>query len=364
MGNDLQALLAKAEPQFKAVAPEWMNLQRLVHLALQARSRDFRLAKCTPDSYLAFCLRCAETGLEPIGAGGAWAVAFENKKHSPPILEVQFIPDWRGLIWLAKKEGYIMHGYAEVVREGDSFSLRLGDNPGVDHEPALTGRGDVVGAYFVARLPDGTKHVEWMDVDELAAVEKASKAREKGPYSGPFRTEMQRKAVVKRGMKPFTGGSVFMRRAIEYDNEAVGLALPDYSPIREPQAKAGASASADAAAAPTKATPSAAPKPAEKAPKPKKPANSTELVTVVVGRLSSKSSTTRGRAWTKWSFKYEDEWYATFDGGLAKELESLEGESVNLRVIRSSKGILIDSVEIDEPESEPGEEAEQERVPF
>jgi recombination protein RecT len=209
-----------------------------MRVALALHSRQPELADCTGESFLLFCMRCAETGLEPIGAGGAWAVPFNNGKTGRR--EIQFIPDWRGLIHLAKTTGQIAHGYSYVVREGDAFTVRLGDNPGVDHTPKLEGKGETIGAYFVAVLPDGTKHIEYMRRSDLDAIEKRSKAS-----SGPWKTdpdEMRRKTVVKRGLKPFAA-SPELATALRLDNEATGLALPDKSPVQLPEAIVGTAAS-------------------------------------------------------------------------------------------------------------------------
>jgi recombination protein RecT len=177
-------------------------------------------------------MRCAETGLEPIGPGGAWPVPFNNKHLQR--LEVQFIPDWRGLIQLAKKTGQIKHAYGEIVRENDEVSYQKGDNPLLTHRPALRDRGEVMGAYCVVVLPDDSKHIEYMAFEEIESIRGRSKAGESGPWITDW-GQMAIKTVVKRALKPFAG-SPEMQTAIEYDNQVVGLNLPNHNPIPEPQA--------------------------------------------------------------------------------------------------------------------------------
>lgn len=230
-GTDLKSLIESAQSRFAEVAPKWLSVERLVRLALAARSRNPKLADCTADSFLLFCMRCAETGLEPIGAGGAWPVPFFNNKTNS--MEVQFIPDWRGLIQLAKKTGQITHAYAEVVKEGDEIKIQKGDNPSCTHIIATKGRRDTIGAYCIVTLPDGTKHIEWMDIEDLDSIQERSKAKDFGPWKTDT-DEMRKKTAVRRALKPFSS-SPEMQTAIEYDNQATGLLTQDREPIAEPK---------------------------------------------------------------------------------------------------------------------------------
>lgn len=219
--GDLKALVLQAQSRFAEVAPKWLSVERLVRLALAARSRSPGLMECTADSFLLFCMRCAETGLEPIGAGGAWAVPFRNKKTGQR--EVQFIPDWRGLINLGKRTGQIKHAYGDVVCEKDEVDYEKGDAPHLKHRPALRDRSDVIGAYCIVILPDDSKHIEYMNREEVEAIRRRSKAADDGPWVTDW-GQMAIKTVVKRALKPFAG-SPEMQTAIAYDNEATGLRL-------------------------------------------------------------------------------------------------------------------------------------------
>lgn len=222
-GQDMKSLVLSAESKLREVAPKWLSVERLTRLALAARSRNHALAECTADSFLLFCMRCAETGLEPIGAGGAWPVPFRNKHTGKR--EVQFIPDWRGLIFLAKKSGQIKHAYGEVVCAKDEIDYEKGADPRLIHKPNLKERGEVIGAYCIVVLPDDSKHIEYMAKDEIEAIRKRSKAKDEGPWVTDW-GQMAIKTVVKRALKPFAA-SPEMQTAIEFDNQAIGIALPE-----------------------------------------------------------------------------------------------------------------------------------------
>ncbi|HEQ71946.1 MAG TPA: hypothetical protein ENN69_05610, partial [Spirochaetia bacterium] len=93
--------------------------------------------------------------------------------------------------------------------------------------------GEIIGAYCVVILPDDSRHIEYMSLEEIEDIRTRSKAANTGPWKTDW-GQMAIKTVVRRGLKPFAG-SPEMQTAIEYDNQAVGLNLPDRSPISEPR---------------------------------------------------------------------------------------------------------------------------------
>jgi hypothetical protein len=84
-------------------------------------------------------------------------------------------------------------------------------------------------------MPDGNKHIEWMDREELDKTRNSSKAANSGPWVDWFE-EQCKKTVIKRAMKPFSGGSLALSNAIQFDNDALGLDLKeDRTPIAMPK---------------------------------------------------------------------------------------------------------------------------------
>lgn len=230
--DDLRHLLEAAEGRFREVAPKWLSVDRVVRLVLAARSRTPRIGQCSKESILLFTMKCAETGLEPIGAGGMWPVPYFNSKSGG--YELQAIPDWRGLIQLAKKTEQVKHVHAHLVHENDRFDYKLGDSPSVEHHPALKDRGEVVGAYCVCVLPDDSRHIEFMTREEVEDIRKRSKASDNGPWKSDW-GQMAIKTVVRRALKVFAA-SPEMQAALEADNQATGLKTRDISPISAPKA--------------------------------------------------------------------------------------------------------------------------------
>lgn len=225
----LRELLESQRDRFQEVAPKYLSVERVTRLLLAACSRSPKVMECSTPSVLLFAMRCCETGLEPIGAGGAWPVPFRNTKHDPPIMELQFIPDWRGLIQTAKRTQQIRHAYADVIYEEDKYDYRKGDDPHLEHRPAIMTRGKPLAAYAIVLLPDGEKHIELMSYQEIEAIRGRSKAGDYGPWKTDW-AEMAKKTVVRRALKPFAS-SPQLAAAIEYDNEASGLRTDIATPL-------------------------------------------------------------------------------------------------------------------------------------
>jgi recombination protein RecT len=219
--QNLRSDLEKAMPKLQEVAAKHLKPERVVRILLTACSKNPRLLDCSRESVLTFCMSCAQTGLEPIGAGGAWPVPYRNKNGKT---EMQFIPDYRGLVNCAKRAECITDAYAEVVKERDDFSYSLGLTPDLKHVPATGDRGKLIAAYCVFQLPDGTKRFVVMDGDEVKGIQNRSRAGRDGPWITD-ESEMWKKTVTRRAMKPFAGMSAMLDAAIDADNAATGIEI-------------------------------------------------------------------------------------------------------------------------------------------
>ena len=226
----LVKMLNDSLPEMKRIAPKFVNLQRLVSLAIEARKNPL-LANCSPMSVLNFCIKCAEWGTDRVGAGGVWPVPFYSEKLKA--YEMTPIPDWRLLIEKAKKAKAIKHATTEAVYENDVFEYERGLAPVLRHVPARTNRGKITAVYCAYVLPDDTKDfvvMEWED--EIVPIKNRSKAK-----SGPWVTdpaEMGKKTVAKRAMKTFEGASIELTAMIDADNVVNGYIDVPQIETREP----------------------------------------------------------------------------------------------------------------------------------
>lgn len=239
--QSLAKMLNDNIPELRKVAPKYVNLTRMVSLAIEAKMRNPLLEKCSPVSVLNFCKRCAEAGTDRIGAGGMWAVPFWNKKNSA--YDMTPMPDWRLIIEKAKKAKSINHATAEAVYENDVFEYERGMEPRLVHKPAMTNRGKLKAVYCIYVLPDGAKDFAVMNIaEDIEPIHKRSKAADAGPWVTDY-AEMAKKTVVKRALKTFEGASIELTALIAADNvvngyidaEVVAPRAPVTMPVEIPQ---------------------------------------------------------------------------------------------------------------------------------
>lgn len=108
--------------------------------------------------------------------------------------------DYRGEKKLVKKYSIrpIKDITAEIVREGDNFSVGIKDNVRVvNFTPKPFNTGKIVGAFALVEYADGGIGVDTMSVAELENTRRHSKASN-SPAWRDFTSEMYRKTVLRR----------------------------------------------------------------------------------------------------------------------------------------------------------------------
>lgn len=165
-----------------------------------------KLRACSPQSIYLGLLACAVTGLEP--------GALKQEAFLVPYAGVAtFMPGYRGIIKQAKRSREVVAMWANVVFERDTIELDLGSSNRLVHKPALRDRGDIIGAYAIARMANGQDEIEWMDRDDLEAVKKASQG---GPAWDGWADQMWRKAPYRRlGKRLPLGSDYYVALALE-----------------------------------------------------------------------------------------------------------------------------------------------------
>lgn len=110
---------------------------------------------------------------------------------------------YMGLLHIATSDGSILWGQAKIVYSNDTY-----ENQGLTKEPihkynAFGDRGEPIGCYCTAKLPNGDFMTEEMDRETIHGIRERSKGFASGKQS-PWKTdelEMWRKTVVKRANK-------------------------------------------------------------------------------------------------------------------------------------------------------------------
>lgn len=193
--------------QIAMVLPRHLTPERMVRVMLTQVRRNPKLLQCSQESVLEKLMTCSELGIEPDG----------RRAHLIPYgTECQLIIDYKGLAELARRSGEVRVIHADIVCENDEFVHGVNNSgPYIDHKPALSDRGAVIGAYSLVVLKDGTVEHEYMTTDEIEAVRKRSMAGQKGPWVTDW-PEMAKKTVFRRHAKWLPLSAEF-RDAVERD---------------------------------------------------------------------------------------------------------------------------------------------------
>jgi recombination protein RecT len=192
-----------------------IDFERFAAVAMNTLRRTPGLAKCSPASVLDAVNRCAELGLEPGGPlGHAYLIPFGS--------ECVLVVGFKGYLHLMFRSGGLRDAQAHVVYENDKFIGNFGTEPRIEHTIGFGKRGKPIGAYCVLRYVNGGSHIEAMNMDELKAVQNASRAGTAGPWVDWW-AEMAKKTVLKRAAKwgPTGSNLELMAKAAEYDGDTV-----------------------------------------------------------------------------------------------------------------------------------------------
>ena len=178
-----------------ALAPDKLFMVAMTHIR-----KNPILAQCDANSFVNALVESVQLGLDLNPALG-YAYIIPKKKDGRWYAEFQ--PGYRGLIYLANKSGIVNDIYAQIVYANEEFKIEYGLHPTLKHAPkSPSERGDIVGAYAVARLKSGIERFEYLWKDEIDKIKKKSESLkgEKPQYS-PWNTsgeEMIKKTAVRR----------------------------------------------------------------------------------------------------------------------------------------------------------------------
>lgn len=170
------AMLERFKGEIARALPKHINPDRMARIALTAFRMNPKLGECDPRSVFAAVIQASQLGLEVGLMGEAHLVPFGD--------QCQLIPGYTGLMKLARQSGLVQDIYAHEVRVNDKFTLKLGMERSLEHEP-LTGlggfpasdeeRGEVVGFYAVAVFKDGSRTFVAMNRHEVEKIRDNSK---------------------------------------------------------------------------------------------------------------------------------------------------------------------------------------------
>lgn len=190
--------------------------------ALQGLMRNeyaMQVANANPLSVRLAMLNLAATGLT---LNPAFGYAYLVPRDGGILLDISY----RGLLKIATDSGAIAWARAECVYQADSFEY-MGPAAMPKHKTnPFVARGEIVGAYCIAKTSTGDVLTDVMDREELEKIRAKSDlfARKKsGPWVEWF-SEMCCKAVIKRAHKTWPQSDRMSRlvNAIDLANSAEG----------------------------------------------------------------------------------------------------------------------------------------------
>ncbi len=223
---DYELAIEDSRKEFEELGAGLLSYGKEAIFAMQMIARNsfsISTANQNPRSVLLAMINVASTGLT---LNPAMGYAYLVPRDGAIMLDISY----KGLIKIATDAGGIMWARAECVHENDKFTYKgPAAMPDIVCDP-FRERGQIIGAYCIAKTPEGDILTECMDMAAIEKVRSKSTAWVKGSVGkkGPwedFFPEMVRKAVIKRARKtwPYTGeGADRLAKAIEIANQAEG----------------------------------------------------------------------------------------------------------------------------------------------
>lgn len=213
----IKETIPKMQTEWEKALPSHIPAERYARVAQTALISSRDIQSCTPQSVWAALTQCAQDGLMPDNREAA-LVKFQPR-NGPAVC--QYIPMIGGILKRMRQSGEVKEINVQVVHENDYFAYQQGDEPRIEHGPALgKSRGQMIAAYAIVRMKDGGIYREVMDRSEIEKVQAVSRARN-GPWSS-WTSEMWRKTVMRR-LSKWLPVSTELRDFLERDDHLYDL---------------------------------------------------------------------------------------------------------------------------------------------
>lgn len=177
------------------LAPDKLFMVAMTHVR-----KNPILAQCDRDSFVNALVESAQLGLD---LNPALGYAYLVPKRKNDKLYCEFQVGYRGLIYLATASGMVNDIFAQIVYDKEEFKIEYGLHPLIKHIPKPPSeRGDIIGAYAVARLKNGVERFEYLWQEEIEKIKKKSESlKSDKPQFSPWNTseeEMIKKTATRR----------------------------------------------------------------------------------------------------------------------------------------------------------------------
>lgn len=183
--------------------PDQKSQDRMSSVLMVAVERTPELLFADRQSLIAATRQCANHGLVPDGNEATLQIYNTKVKVDGVdkwIQKVQYQPMVRGIVNRVLRSGKVEAFWAEVVYQGEEFSIDIshGDRRPVHNPDYFAREGDIIGAYAVAKLTNGSIDCEPMPRSEIDKVRNVAKTQK--VWDGWF-SEKAKVAVIRRMSK-------------------------------------------------------------------------------------------------------------------------------------------------------------------
>jgi recombination protein RecT len=239
----ITAHLLEKRDHLAAVLPQFLSVEQVTNMLLQATLRNPELLECLPLSFVNVAFQAAELGLQPNGMEGYLIPRWNDGLGAK---EVTFQASYMGLLELCFRAHVITKAQTRVFYSNEHMDVDYGTGDYIKHTPVLDAakRGDLAGTYAFVKFLNGEHKFEIMLKPEVELIKARSKSASAG--SGPWLTdyeEMAKKTVLRRLLKTcrrsrseMSGHAPDLLRL----DQALDLDNQDYENIESPENPASA----------------------------------------------------------------------------------------------------------------------------
>lgn len=201
--SELNAVILSTKENFEKISS--VNFTKETEFAMQALNANSFLMKVAIGAKESLKSAIVNLSACNLSLNPVLKLAYLVPRGGKVCLDISYV----GLMKLATDSGSILFVQALIVREQDKFSLNgYGQAPTHEYNPFATDRGDIVGAYTVAKTSTGEFLTEVMTIDAILDIRDRTEAY-KSVKSGksascPWTTdleEMLKKTVIRRASK-------------------------------------------------------------------------------------------------------------------------------------------------------------------
>jgi recombination protein RecT len=177
-----------------------------------------------PNTLLSALQTAASLGLTLDPTQGLAFLVPQRPKFDLPF-EVILKVSYKGMEQTVLRSGTVTAITTELVYENDTFDYGSNiDGPYLAFKMARGERGALQGGFCLARYANGERHVEYVPVKDLEAIEaaanKAAGTNGSPAWHGPFIDEMRKKSIVRRAAKHWPTTPTLQRLVNTLDAEA------------------------------------------------------------------------------------------------------------------------------------------------